>query len=612
MNNYDQNKVHELTGKIRNTCLNELFSDHFPFRDHKLIMHPYEKHVNFRVIRAAIDAIIHETSAEVVPAITAVMNEIYERFAIPEVKYLIGFLKGDEIFDFSRKYALSDNKGPFKSSDIEKETLWMSYESYQIYNWICESISKDPEFLFNANLKGTEKDLNVQRLMKTSLTPELTFKYGVPKYSRSYNNTIYLIPLEISSGRALYEFRVIDRFIPRSSNENIKRGERITQGKLAYVPRIFGIQNAVINSIQMMGDGNEKGIYEILYEKGIFKKYWDMSIGFVWAATVGQRQIVEEQVAVAEDAKDRYLELNRHLENRVIERTAVIEKQKEEIEATNKELNNILDSLKMAQRKLIQSEKMASLGQLIAGIAHEINNPVNFISAGVDSLYTNLKDIKQVLDIYHRITPANVSMKLEEIANLKLKVEYREAINEINELIESIKNGTNRTTEIVKSLRTFSHLDDDILKTSNIHDGLDSTLILLQNKFKNRIEIIKHYGDIPLIKCYPGQLNQVFMNILSNAIDSIADKGIINISTSRKDNFVQIIIKDSGQGISEKNMSRIFDPFFTTKGIGKGMGLGLSISQSIIEKHNGMIEVNSEPGKGCEFIISIPLQQEEK
>jgi signal transduction histidine kinase len=360
----------------------------------------------------------------------------------------------------------------------------------------------------------------------------------------------------------------------------------------------------------MMGDGNEKGIYEILYEKGIFKKYWDMSIGFVWAATVGQRQIVEEQVAVAEDAKDRYLELNRHLENRVIERTAVIEKQKEEIEAANIELNNILDSLKLAQRKLIQSEKMASLGQLIAGIAHEINNPVNFISAGVDSLYTNLKDIKQVLDIYHRITPVNVSMKLEEIENLKLKVEYREAINEINELIASIKNGTNRTTEIVRSLRTFSHLDDDILKTSNIHDGLNSTLVLLHNKYKNRVEIIKHYGDIPMVKCYPGQLNQVFMNILSNAIDSIADKGIIKISTSRKDNYVQIIIKDSGHGISEKNMSRIFDPFFTTKGIGKGMGLGLSISQSIIEKHNGMIGVTSEPGKGCEFTISIPVQQE--
>jgi signal transduction histidine kinase len=249
------------------------------------------------------------------------------------------------------------------------------------------------------------------------------------------------------------------------------------------------------------------------------------------------------------------------------------------------------------------------LGQLVAGIAHEINNPVNFISAGVDSLSTNLEEIRQVLDIYHKVTPANVVEKLKEIEDLKAKVEYKEAIREINKLIESIKNGTNRTTEIVRGLRTFSRLDEDILKMADIHEGLDSTLILLHNKYKNRIEIIKNYGDLPLVECYPGQLNQVFMNILSNAVDAIDDKGTITINTSLSNGFIKIGIKDTGQGIPENIREKIFDPFYTTKGVGKGTGLGLSITQSIIEKHKGRIHVKSEKGKGTEFIISLPVKQ---
>jgi signal transduction histidine kinase len=252
---------------------------------------------------------------------------------------------------------------------------------------------------------------------------------------------------------------------------------------------------------------------------------------------------------------------------------------------------------------------MASLGQLVAGIAHEINNPVNFISAGVESLSTNLEEIRQVLEIYHKITAGNVAEKLKEIEEIKEKVEYKEAIRETNKLIESIKNGTKRTTEIVRGLRTFSRLDEDILKIADIHDGLDSTLILLHNKYKNRIEVVKNYGDIPQIECYPGQLNQVFMNLLSNAVDAIDDKGIITISTSISDSFITVSIKDTGQGIPENIREKIFDPFYTTKGVGKGTGLGLSISQSIIEKHKGNIILKSETGIGTEFIISIPVKQ---
>jgi signal transduction histidine kinase/ligand-binding sensor domain-containing protein len=287
----------------------------------------------------------------------------------------------------------------------------------------------------------------------------------------------------------------------------------------------------------------------------------------------------------------------------------VLEDQKRQLQHQKEELQATLENLKTTQSQLVQSEKMASIGQLVAGIAHEINNPVTFISAGVDSLNTNMEEVRQVLDLYHKITLDNVEEKLVEIEKQKEEIDYNEAIREINQLIESVKNGTERTAEIVKGLRTFSRLDEDVLKSADLHEGLDSTLILLRSKYKVHIEIEKQYGDIPEIECYPGQLNQVFMNILSNAIDAIDDKGTITISTIRSNGSVRISIRDTGRGIPEDIQPRIFEPFFTTKEVGQGTGLGLSISYSIIEKHHGSIEVNSEIGKGSEFVIVLPIIQ---
>ena len=301
---------------------------------------------------------------------------------------------------------------------------------------------------------------------------------------------------------------------------------------------------------------------------------------------------------------------NRTLEEKVEKRTAEISQKNEQLNFQKEELHTTLENLKHSQFHLLQSEKMASLGQLVAGIAHEINNPVNFISAGVESLGTNLEEIGQVLDVYHKITPKNVEIKLKEIEELKDKIEYKEAIKEIDKLISSIKNGTKRTTDIVKGLRTFSRMDDDIVNTADIHEGLDSTLILLHNRYKDRIEIIRNYGDIPQIECYPGQLNQVFMNILSNAIDSIDTTGKVTITTSKSDGMIRISIKDTGRGIPENLKKKIFEPFYTTKAVGKGTGLGLSISHGIIEKHKGKIDVTSEAGKGSEFIVILPVNQD--
>jgi signal transduction histidine kinase len=311
------------------------------------------------------------------------------------------------------------------------------------------------------------------------------------------------------------------------------------------------------------------------------------------------------------------------LEQKVVERTREIRDKNDELRQQQEELTSInevlenqkeelqrtLESLRLTQSQLIQSEKMASIGQLVAGIAHEINNPINFINAGVDSLNTNLEEIRQVLAIYHKVTPGNVKEKLKEIDELKNLIDYNETIREVGKLIDTIQHGTKRTTEIVMGLRTFSRLDEDVQKMADIHEGLDSTLILLRNRCKDRIEIVKDYGKIPEIDCYPGQLNQVFMNVLSNAIEAIDDKGEIRVSTSMSENSVRISIKDTGTGIPEKIRSKIFEPFFTTKEIGQGIGLGLSICHSIIEKHHGSIEIHSEMGKGSEFVIVLPVNQ---
>ena len=605
MDSYDDNKIQKLVERIRQVCLSESGIVNFPFHDFKLIMHPYEKHVNFRVIKAAVNAIVEETSIEVIPAITLIMNEIYDKYAIPEVKELMEDFDKDTIFDLSHKHYISDKKGPFKSQDIENETLWMSYESYQLYNWICESLSSDPNFVYNANLKGTERDMNVLRLMKTNMTPELTYKYGVPRFARNYNNTIYLTPLEVKPGRALYEFRVIKRFIPRSNNTNIKRGERITQGKLAYVPRMFGYESATINSIQMMGDGYDKGIYEILYEKNLFRKYWDMSFGFLWAATIGQRQIVEDQVAAVEDALYKYHDLNVNLEKRVSERTSIIEMQKTEIENANAELKKTLNSLKETQKILIQSEKMASLGKLVAGIAHEIQNPLNFVN--------NFSEVNsELLEELKKLITSNNSNLVNEITN------------DIIENEQKIQHHGQRAESIIKAMFQHCQADVGIKEPTDINSLCHKYLNLSYDGFKKmdksfnvdfRFEEDK---SLPKAEVIPQDIGRVILNICNNAFyvvlkktnkKNINYKPEVVVSTKNIDGKIQIKIQDNGFGIPDNIMDKIFEPFFTTKPAGEGTGFGLSLSYDIIKAHGGYIEVNSKENKGSEFIIHLKSVQ---
>ncbi len=284
----------------------------------------------------------------------------------------------------------------------------------------------------------------------------------------------------------------------------------------------------------------------------------------------------------------------------------------------SEELLSTLDNLKATQTQLIQTEKMSSLGQLVAGIAHEINNPVNFIHANLVHLEQYSDNLIKAIAGYQAHYPepsAEISALLEEA-----DIEYIE--EDLPRLCSSLSTGTQRIQAIVSSLRSFSRLDESGIKAADLHEGIESALLILQHRLKSNstqvaIEVVREYGELPLVECHSGQINQVFMNLLANAIDELQSlepdaeedrTQHITITTQVVDNWVRISIKDDGRGIAKPQLDKLFDPFFTTKPVGKGTGLGLSISYRIIEEHGGKLYCESELGKGTRFIIELPRE----
>jgi signal transduction histidine kinase len=301
-------------------------------------------------------------------------------------------------------------------------------------------------------------------------------------------------------------------------------------------------------------------------------------------------------------------EQNITLESKVTDRT-------KELKHTNDELNTTLSHLKETQSQLVESEKMASLGQLTAGIAHEINNPINFVTSNVKPLK---RDVSLLLDLMLKLEETAslevaASEKQKRIDALKTEYDFDYLKEEIEFLLKGINEGSTRTAEIVKGLRIFSRVDEDDLKKADINEGLDSTIIIINNLLNGKITIDKQYGNIPLVECYPGKLNQVFLNLISNAIYAINARikdeagGKIVIKTEAKENTVVITIEDNGCGMNESTRKRLFEPFFTTKPVGEGTGLGLSISHNTIKKHFGKITVQSTLNEGTTFTIEIPI-----
>lgn len=306
------------------------------------------------------------------------------------------------------------------------------------------------------------------------------------------------------------------------------------------------------------------------------------------------------------------------------ERTAALSKQladaNESLKNQQEELQAAYEDLQEAQTQLVHSEKMSSLGQLTAGVAHEINNPVNFIYGGIQALQLSINDLLEITANYSKLLAAKNAKDVElehkilnELQELQDEVAMDELADDIIHMMQDIKVGAERTAEIVRGLKNFSRVDDESIIIADVHEGLDSTLVILGSQLSNGVEVVKNYDKyLDPIQCYPGQLNQVFMNVLSNAIQAMCGQGLIEISTYTKENYIVISIKDDGPGMSEEVRQKIFDPFYTTKDIGKGTGLGLSITYGIVEKHHGSVEVKSKEGQGAEFIITLPKVLKEK
>ncbi|MBI3521156.1 MAG: ATPase [Bacteroidetes bacterium] len=309
-----------------------------------------------------------------------------------------------------------------------------------------------------------------------------------------------------------------------------------------------------------------------------------------------------------EESQAKALEVSQQNEKLITEKKVELEKN---VEERTIELKKTLNNLKDTQAQLVNAEKMASLGQLTAGIAHEINNPINFVSANVKPLKLDIDDIMELIKKYESISPSEASAQtFKEINEFRKTIDIDYLKKEMEALLAGIEDGAKRTADIVSGLKNFSRLDESDIKEANINEGIESTLILLKSAIPPNTEVIKNLGDLPYIECLPGKLNQVFMNLFSNALYAIGRKTTreenkLIISSYVKDDKVHVSIEDTGIGMTPEVMNKMFDPFFTTKDVGEGTGLGMSIVFKIIESHGAKIEVNSEYGVGTKILLIL-------
>lgn len=311
-----------------------------------------------------------------------------------------------------------------------------------------------------------------------------------------------------------------------------------------------------------------------------------------------------ETLQVTTERKLAEEELKRHRENLeqlVLSRTA-------ELEARNADLQRINDDLEHAQMQLLQSEKMASIGQLAAGVAHEINNPVGFVFSNLNSLKGYIDDLFGLIDEYEALESVLPAEQQAAIKAKKAAADLDFLREDIGALMGESGDGLTRVKNIVQNLKDFSHVGSSEWEIADLHAGLDSTLSIVHNEIKYKASVTKEYGTLPMVECLASELNQVFMNMLVNASHAIAERGAIIIRTGQKGEEVWVEFEDNGSGMAPETVKRIFDPFFTTKPVGKGTGLGLSLSFSIIQKHKGRIEVDSEVGRGTRFRLWLPVR----
>ncbi len=327
-----------------------------------------------------------------------------------------------------------------------------------------------------------------------------------------------------------------------------------------------------------------------------------------------ENQLLQKKLARNERDLDQLCRSRQQAESLLSKTIQDLQSSRTALSQRGQELEQALEDVQAMQSRLLMSEKMSALGVLVAGVAHEINNPVGFIYGNIEHTDQYIQDLLKLVSVYQTCYPEPLPAVQECIKDIDLEF----VAEDLPKTIKSMQIGAERIKEIVLSLRTFSRMDEAEYKTVNLHDGLDSTLVILGHRFKKTsqrpsIRVTKKYGNLPSVACYAGQMNQVFMNILANAVDALetartTDAEII-ISTAYQEEQVVVTISDNGPGISNTVQSKIFDPFFTTKAVGKGTGMGMAISyQIVVDKHRGQLLCKSVPNSGATFVIRLPLQ----
>ncbi|MEZ6060789.1 MAG: ATP-binding protein [Planctomycetaceae bacterium] len=296
----------------------------------------------------------------------------------------------------------------------------------------------------------------------------------------------------------------------------------------------------------------------------------------------------------------------------------LLEDKARELYLAREEVREQYNSLKQTQGQLVHSEKMASVGQLAAGVAHEINNPIGFVTSNVQTLtdyvdvFSSLISLSSELVTAVRNSDATAALRLaDQIDELRRREDVDDILDDTTDLLQESLDGLVRVREIVQNLKSFVHLDNAEEQLADVNDGIDATLKIVWNELKYKCRVEKNYGDLPKIRCFAGELNQVFLNLLVNAAQAIEDSGVITIATEATEREVLVRISDTGRGIAQEHLNQLFDPFFTTKPVGQGTGLGLSVSYGIVQKHRGTICVDSTVGQGTTFTVRLPIDGSE-
>ncbi|HXG27743.1 MAG TPA: DAHL domain-containing protein [Nevskiales bacterium] len=288
------------------------------------------------------------------------------------------------------------------------------------------------------------------------------------------------------------------------------------------------------------------------------------------------------------------------------------------VQERTRDLTKAYAALKSSQAQVVQAEKMASLGQMVAGVAHEINTPLGFVRSNVEMASGMFQDIKRLLDRYAQTIgliraphadETQIAQAFDQLAATEAQVDTG-VLDDAGTLLTDSLRGLNQINDLVTNLKDFSRLDRSRMDWFDVNEGLDGTLTICRNQLKDRIEVVKNYGQVPQIQCAPSQINQIFLNLITNATQAISGQGQIRLTTRATGGEVQIVVEDTGCGMTPEVMDKIFEPFFTTKEVGKGTGLGLSIVYQIVQEHRGRIDVQSQPGKGSRFTVTLPVQQQ--